>query len=72
MPQTHLTSPHDGAALPCFHAPATGARKGGVVVIQEIFGVTDHIQDMARQFAAAGYEALAPALFARIDPCGAR
>ena len=63
-----LTSRHDGFALPAFHAPAQGQRLGGVVVIQEIFGVTDHIEDMARQFAAAGYEAIAPALFARIDP----
>jgi carboxymethylenebutenolidase len=68
MSQLSLASRHDGFAIPAFHAPAEGARRGGVVVIQEIFGVTDHIEDMARQFAAAGYEAIAPALFARIDP----
>lgn len=67
MPHLTLSSRHDGFAIPAFHAPAQGARKGGVVVIQEIFGVTDHIEDMATQFAAAGYEAIAPALFARID-----
>lgn len=63
-----LTSRFDTFALPAFHVPAVGARKGGVVVVQEIFGVTDHIRDMASQFAAAGYEATAPALFGRIDP----
>jgi carboxymethylenebutenolidase len=68
MPQITLSSRHDGFALPAYHAPAKVERRGGVVVVQEIFGVTDHIEDMANQFAAAGYEAIAPALFARIDP----
>jgi carboxymethylenebutenolidase len=36
----------------------------GVVVIQEVFGVNDHIQDVTRRIAAAGYAALAPDLFA--------
>src|SRR5690606_9746470 len=40
---------------------------GGVVVIQEIFGLTDHIADMCRFFADAGYEVAAPALFERIE-----
>jgi carboxymethylenebutenolidase len=36
-------------------------------VIQEIFGVTRHIRDVAEQFAAAGYLAVAPALFDRVE-----
>jgi carboxymethylenebutenolidase len=36
----------------------------GVVVIQEIYGVNDHIRDVTRRIAAAGYAALAPDLFA--------
>ena len=36
-----------------------------VVVIQEAFGVNDHIRDVARRFAAAGYRAVAPSLFHR-------
>lgn len=36
-----------------------------VIVIQEIWGVDDHIQDVARRFAAAGYIAIAPDLFAQ-------
>jgi carboxymethylenebutenolidase len=36
----------------------------GVLVIQEVFGVNEHIQDVTRRIAAAGYAALAPDLFA--------
>ena len=50
------------------HEP-TGAPKGGVVVVQEAFGVNDHIEDVARRFAAEGYLAVAPHLFHRTgDP----
>lgn len=63
-----LTSRHDGFATPALHKSAEGPPKGGVVVIQEIFGVTPHIEAMAGVFAAAGYEVIAPAYFARIDP----
>lgn len=38
---------------------------GAVVVLQEAFGVNEHIQDVARRIAAAGYLALAPDLFHR-------
>jgi len=49
------------------HAP-TDARRGGLVVIHEIFGVTDHIRDIAAGFAAQGYETLCPSLFDRRAP----
>ncbi|MBV6760831.1 dienelactone hydrolase family protein [Rhodococcus opacus] len=42
-----------------------GPARGGVVVIQEAFGVTDHIVDVCRRFASAGYHAVAPHLFHR-------
>jgi len=63
-----LISPIDGFELSGVRVPARGARKGGVVVIQEIFGVTDHIRDMCRTFADRGYDALAPSLYDRIEP----
>jgi len=63
-----LISPHDGFSLPALHHRAQGAAKGGVVVIQEIFGLTPHIAEMTERFAAAGYDSIAPAMFARIDP----
>lgn len=52
--------------------PATNP-KGGIVVLQEIFGVNSHIRDIADRYAAEGYLALAPSLFDRIEPgfeCG--
>lgn len=68
MQRTNLTSAHDGFALPALHAKPAGASHGGIVVIQEIFGLTDHIGEMTARFAEAGYEALAPGLFERIEP----
>ena len=46
------------------HEPA-GEPKGGIVVVQEAFGVNDHIEDVARRFAAEGWLAVAPHLFHR-------
>ncbi len=40
----------------------------GVVVLQEIFGVNDHIRDVTRRLAQAGYVAIAPAIFQRQAP----
>lgn len=39
-----------------------------VVVIQEIFGVNDHIRNVTRRFAQAGYVAIAPAIYQRLAP----
>ena len=44
-------------------AKPAGAPKGGVVVVQEIFGVNAHVRSIADRFAAAGYTAIAPAFF---------
>ncbi|MGK7941872.1 MAG: dienelactone hydrolase family protein [Crocosphaera sp.] len=40
----------------------------GVIVVQEIFGVNDHIRDVTRRFAQAGYIAIAPAIYQRLAP----
>ena len=52
----------DGFELDAWHVKAEGPRKGGVIVIQEIFGLSDHIKEMAERFGAAGYEAIAPSI----------
>lgn len=52
--------------IPAYRAaPATGENFPIVLVIQEIFGVHEHIQDVARRFAKLGYLAIAPELFVR-------
>jgi carboxymethylenebutenolidase len=65
---TTLKSASDGFELTALAAHPNSAPIGGVVVIQEIFGLTDHIADMCSVFAAAGYEVLAPGLFDRVAP----
>jgi carboxymethylenebutenolidase len=51
--------------MPAAVAEPAGAPAGGIVVIQEAFGVNAHIRDIARRLADAGYLAIAPALFHR-------
>ena len=58
----------DGAEIGVYRVEPTGARRGGLVLIQEIFGVTDHIKEQCDLYAAEGYEVLAPALYDREAP----
>ncbi len=58
----------DGHQLEAYRADPPGEARGGLVVIQEIFGVTDHIQRVADGYAAEGYRVIAPAMFDRIEP----
>jgi carboxymethylenebutenolidase len=58
----------DGAEVGVYHVNPDGARRGGLVLIQEIFGVTEHIREECGLFAAEGYEVLAPSLFDREAP----
>ncbi|MCZ8130071.1 MAG: dienelactone hydrolase family protein [Steroidobacteraceae bacterium] len=57
----------DGHVLDAVRAEPVGRPRGGVVIVQEIFGVTRHIRDVVHQYADAGYAAIAPALFDRIE-----
>ena len=57
----------DGHELDAYLAEPKGKPKGGIVVVQEIFGVTDHIKRVADQYAAQGYRAIAPAMFDRVE-----
>ena len=57
----------DGHRLSGYLAEPEGKARGGLVVVQEIFGVTRHIRKVADQYAAAGFLALAPALFDRVE-----
>jgi carboxymethylenebutenolidase len=55
----------DGHELQCWMAPAVGTRRGGIVILQEIFGVTDQLKGVAERYARLGYEVAIPALFDR-------
>jgi carboxymethylenebutenolidase len=58
----------DGQAIPAYVAQPAGQAKGGIVVIQEIFGVNSHIRSVADGYAAQGYLAVAPSTFHRVKP----
>jgi carboxymethylenebutenolidase len=61
-----VTIPVGGFELPAYRAvPAQASAPPVVLVISEIFGVHEHIADVARRFAKLGYLAIAPELFVR-------
>ena len=68
MGETIELTCRDGVKIGAYRARPSGAPKGGIVVLQEIFGVNHHIRAVADRFAAAGYLAIAPALFDRVEP----
>ncbi len=57
--------PTPDGAMPAFEERPGGEPRGAVVVIQEAFGLTDHIGRVTRRLADAGWHAVAPALFHR-------
>ena len=71
MPETiTLTAAHDGFAFTALHAQpeAPGAGKpprGGVIVIQEIFGLDAYVREDVARWAARGFEVVAPSMFDR-------
>jgi len=58
----------DGYEMPVYHVQPEGRRKGGLVLVQEVFGVTDHIRELCDEYAAEGYEVLSPNLYDREEP----
>ena len=58
----------DGFQSGGYRADPSGAPKGAIVVIQEIFGVNHHIRAVCDRLAGAGYVAIAPSIFDRIEP----
>lgn len=68
MSRTIQLTAADGVTIGAYRADPSGKPRGGLVVLQEIFGVNPHIRRVADGFAAAGYLAIAPALFDRAKP----
>ena len=58
----------DGFGFPAYVAQPAGKPRGGIVVLQEIFGVNSHIRQTADGYAAEGYLAVAPSTFHRVKP----
>jgi carboxymethylenebutenolidase len=67
MGETIKIAGADGFEFTAYHEPSFTPRKGGVVVIQEIFGIDRHVRADVERWAKMGYEAIAPALFDRIQ-----
>ena len=63
-----LESARDGFRFEAFHEPPREARRGGLVVLHAIWGVTPHLRALAADYAEAGYEVLVPSLFDRLEP----
>lgn len=66
MGQSITLTAADGHSFSAWETGPADAAKG-VVVIQEIFGVNNHIRNMCEKFAAAGYRVISPALFDRAE-----
>jgi len=63
-----LKSGFDGFEVSAYHVRPTDARRGGLVLIQEIFGVTEHIRELCDGYAEDGYEVIAPSFYDRLEP----
>src|SRR3954471_394060 len=55
----------DGFESAAYHEPSFTPRKGGVIVIQEIFGIDRHVRADVERWAKMGYHAVAPSLYDR-------
>jgi carboxymethylenebutenolidase len=66
MPNVKLRA-SDGHELDAHRVDPLGPARGGVVVVQEIFGVNRHMRAVAARFAAADWSAIVPAFFDRVE-----
>lgn len=67
MGQILTLTARDGHKLGAYRADPTGKPRGAIVVIQEIFGVNQHMRNVTDSFAKQGYVAVSPALFDRVE-----
>jgi carboxymethylenebutenolidase len=68
MGKTISLTASDGHSFEAYEAKPDGDIKAGLVVIQEIFGVNDHMKEVTDEFAEHGYWAVCPAFFDRVQP----
>lgn len=67
MSETVKLTASDGHQLDAYVARPSGNHVAGLVVVQEIFGVNQHIRSVADGYARDGFLAVAPALFDRVE-----
>jgi carboxymethylenebutenolidase len=67
MAQTITLAAKDGHKLAAYRADPSGKPRGAIVVVQEIFGVNNHMRHVTDDFARQGYVAISPALFDRVE-----
>lgn len=65
MPKVIQLTAADGHVFDAYRADPAGKAFGAIVVVQEVFGVNEHIRDLVERWAAVGYTAIAPALYDR-------
>ena len=58
----------DGHNFDAFNATPEGSVKGGLVILQEIFGMTEQLKNVTRFWAGQGYDTILPAMYDRIKP----
>jgi carboxymethylenebutenolidase len=68
MGETVQLTAGDGFRFEAYRAAPKAKPRGGIVIVQEIFGVNRHIRDVTDQYANLGYLTLAPAMFDRVQP----
>ncbi len=65
--ETTVQYASDGITVRAFvAAPQRKERRPAIIVVQEWWGLTDHIKDIARRYAAEGYVAIAPDMYSRL------
>ncbi|ATC23490.1 dienelactone hydrolase family protein [Caulobacter vibrioides] len=57
----------EGAPLAAYHAPPLEARRGGIVMLHAIWGVTPHLRQLSDSLAEQGYEVMLPSLMDAAD-----
>ena len=64
-------SASDGHTFSAYRADPAGDARGGIVIVQEVFGVNDHVRGVCDGYAGDGYAVIAPAPKAKILPMAA-
>lgn len=67
MGQVITLTAADGHSFEAYKAEPDGTPKAGLVVIQEIFGLNEHMKDVTNEFARHGFLAICPAFFDRVE-----